>query len=155
MDSTIPMIVAKLHEDGGDLLDKACPRPWPGLARPPCWTPSPRRYPGPDTTSGSTPSGRWNTSIPTWPWRNASTCWARAERQPSSAPREALYLSHFASEGIKVGARRFLVDRPLDFQSRELRDELVETATIMDERFPEYDEWQAAPSRAGRTSETW
>ncbi len=36
-----------------------------------------------------------------------------------------------------------LVGRRLDFESRGLRNYLVETCTIMGERFPEYDDWLA------------
>ena len=52
-------------------------------------------------------------------------------------------LSQFAPEGIEA-ARRLLVGRELDFEGRGLRDYLLETCTLMGERFPEYDEWLAA-----------
>ena len=76
LESTIPLIVAKLQEDGGDLLNQASPRHWAVSARPLYWRPSPRRSPGPNITSGSTRPECSNTFIPTWPWRRASTCWA-------------------------------------------------------------------------------
>ena len=52
-------------------------------------------------------------------------------------------LSQFAQEGIEE-ARQVLVGQELDFESRGLRNFLVETCTIMGERFPEYDEWRTA-----------
>ncbi len=52
-------------------------------------------------------------------------------------------LSHFAQEGIEE-ARKLLVGRELNFESRGLRNYLVTTCTIMGERFPEYDEWRTA-----------
>ena len=36
------------------------------------------------------------------------------------------------------------MDRELDIEGRGLRDQLLETCTLMGERFPEYDEWSAA-----------
>ena len=55
-------------------------------------------------------------------------------------------LSHFAWEAIEP-VRQLLRSRRLDFELRHLRDYLVETCTIMDERFPEFDEWRAAGER--------
>jgi preprotein translocase subunit SecA len=51
-------------------------------------------------------------------------------------------LSQFAQEGIEV-ARQLLVGRELDFDEKGLRNYLLETCTLMGERFPEYDEWMA------------
>jgi len=52
-------------------------------------------------------------------------------------------LSHFAWEAIEP-VRQLLRSQRLDFELRDLREYLVETCTIMDERFPEFDEWRAA-----------
>jgi len=52
-------------------------------------------------------------------------------------------LSHFAQEGVEP-VRQLIRSQRLDGDLRHLRDYLVETCTIMEERFPEYDEWQAA-----------
>ncbi|MEI7687937.1 MAG: SEC-C metal-binding domain-containing protein, partial [Planctomycetota bacterium] len=51
-------------------------------------------------------------------------------------------LLQFAPEGIEI-ARRLLVGRKLDFDSKGLRNLLLETCTLTGERFPEYDEWLA------------
>ena len=51
-------------------------------------------------------------------------------------------LSQFSQEGIEE-ARKLLVGRKLNVESLELRNYLVETCTIMGERFQEYDEWLA------------
>jgi hypothetical protein len=61
-------------------------------------------------------------------------------------------LSHFAQEGIEE-ARKVLVGRELDFESRGLRNCLVKTCTIMGERFPEYEEWRTA--KKIETEEHW
>ena len=52
-------------------------------------------------------------------------------------------LSHFAVEAVEP-VRQLIRSQRLDGDLRHLRDYLVETCTIMEERFPEYDEWQAA-----------
>ena len=55
-------------------------------------------------------------------------------------------LAHFAEEGIEV-ARRLLLGREIDFDSRDLWDSLLETCTLTGARFPEYDEWLARRRR--------
>jgi SEC-C motif len=51
-------------------------------------------------------------------------------------------LSHLPQEGIEI-VRKMLVGRELYFDDLHLRNYLVETCTIMGERFPEYNEWLA------------
>jgi hypothetical protein len=55
-------------------------------------------------------------------------------------------LSHFAWEAIEP-VRQLLRSQRLDIELRDLQAYLVETCTIMDERFPEFDEWRAAGER--------
>lgn len=55
-------------------------------------------------------------------------------------------LSQFAWEATEP-VRQLLRSQRLDFELRDLRDYLVETCTIMDVRFPEFDEWRAAGER--------
>ena len=55
-------------------------------------------------------------------------------------------LSHFAWAAIEP-VRQLIRSQRLDGDLRHLRDRLVETCTIMEERFPEYDEWRAASER--------
>lgn len=55
-------------------------------------------------------------------------------------------LSQFAWEAIEP-VRQLLRSRRLDFELRDLREYLVETCTIMDARFPEFDQWRAAGER--------
>jgi hypothetical protein len=51
-------------------------------------------------------------------------------------------LSHFASEAI-APVRQMLLGKKLSGHETHLRDYLVETCQIMDQRFPEYDQWLA------------
>lgn len=53
---------------------------------------------------------------------------------------EAL-LASFSFEGLEP-ARQMVLDSPLSQDVRQLRLELVATCTIMDARFPEYEEWR-------------
>ncbi len=52
-------------------------------------------------------------------------------------------LTHFAQDAIEP-VRQLIRSQRLDRDLRHLRDYLVETCTIMEQRFPEYEEWQAA-----------
>ena len=88
LESTIPLIVAKLHEDG-DLLNEECAEsPDPNRHSCRACTPSLRRSPTADTISASTPPHRWNTSTPTWPWRSA--CQLLADRKRTMRMQTAL-----------------------------------------------------------------
>lgn len=55
-------------------------------------------------------------------------------------------LSHFADEAIEP-VRRLIRSKRIHGELRHLRDYLVETCTIMERRFPEYDEWKFAGER--------
>ena len=55
-------------------------------------------------------------------------------------------LSHFADEAIEP-VRQLLRSTRIHGELRHLRDYLVVTCTIMEERFPEYEEWRAAGER--------
>ncbi len=54
-------------------------------------------------------------------------------------------LDQFALDGIEA-VRQLLLDQGSDYDTehRNLRDKLVQTCAILDERFPEYDEWETA-----------
>ena len=52
-------------------------------------------------------------------------------------------LSHFDQKAVEP-VRKLIRSQLLDGDLSHLRDYLVETCTILEERFPEYDEWQAA-----------
>ena len=58
-------------------------------------------------------------------------------------------LSHFATEGIEA-TRELLISQELDWS---LRHYLLETCTIMGERFPEFDEWMKREKV--EAAETW
>ena len=51
-------------------------------------------------------------------------------------------LCHFAPEGIET-ARGLLLGQKIDFTTIDLRDLLLDTCELTGERFPEYDAWQS------------
>ena len=144
LESAIPHIIAKLQEDGGDLLNEECAEALTRIGTPAVLHAIAEAFPdGRTRTSASTPPGRWSTSTPTSPWRCASTCSDRRRTTRFAGNLAHALLCQFAPEGIEA-ARQLLVGRELDFEERGLRDDLLETCTLMGERFPEYDEWLAA-----------
>jgi hypothetical protein len=143
LDSMIPLIVTKLYEDGGDLLNEACSEALIRIGTPAVL----------DAVAEAFPRAEYHFRLyATGPLEYIHSdlavekCLYLLGQEKEDSIRLHLMhsvLSHFAPEGIEA-ARQFLLHRPLDSDGRELRNDLVETATIMGERFPEYDEWQAA-----------
>jgi hypothetical protein len=143
LDSTIPLIVVKLLEDGGDLLNEECAEALTRIGRPAVL----------EAVAGAFPRSEHHFRLyATEPLEHIHSdlavekCLHLLGQEKDDDIRMNLAhapLSQFAQEGIGA-ARRLLVGRELDFESRGLRNYLLETCTIMGERFPEYDEWLAA-----------
>ncbi len=143
LDSTVPTLVAKLVEDGGDLLNEECAEALSRIGTPAVvnavsdiYTKSPhhfRLY-----AAGSLENIHSDLAV--------EACLNLLRQEEDTGIRINLaiaLLSHFSPKGVEE-ARQLLLGRTLDFDSRDLRDCLLETCTIMGERFPEYDEWRAA-----------
>jgi hypothetical protein len=146
LEAAIAPIVAKLLADGGDILNEECAEALTRIGAPAVLHAIAEAYPG---------AGDHFRIYATGPLENihsdpaVETCLHLLGREPDEPLRRHLaqaLLTQFASEGIEE-ARRLLVGRELDFEARGLRDYLLETCALTGERFPEYDEWQAA-SRA-------
>jgi SEC-C motif len=143
LDSAIPWLVTKLVADGGDLLNEECAA---ALAR----TGTSAVL---EAVAEAFPNAPYHFRLyGTGPLESIHSdlavekCLQLLRRERDRGIRVNLaqaLLSHFAQEGIEE-SRKLLVGRELDFESRGLRNYLLETCTIMRERFPEYDEWQAA-----------
>lgn len=140
--SAIPLLVAKLAEDGGDLLNEECAAALIRIGTPDVL----------HAVAGAFPAAPHHFRLyATGPLEQihsdlaVETCLRllRQEKETDLQVRlaEAL-LCQFAPEGIEE-ARRLLAGRELDFMSRGLRHRLLETCTFTGERFPEYDEWSA------------
>ena len=143
LDSTIPLIVTKLVADGGDLLNEKCGEALTRIGTPAVLEAVAEAYPN---------APRHFRLYATEPLENihcdlaVEKCLHLLRQEKEDDIRADLahaLLSQCAHEGIEE-ARQLLVGRELDFESRGLRNYLVETCTIMEERFPEYDEWRAA-----------
>ena len=143
LESAIPLLISKLSEDGGDVLNEQCAE---ALAR--IGTPAVLHAVEASFFEGNHHFRQYATE-PLEKIRTdlaVETCLKLFKHERRRATKTNLahaLLSHFASEGIAV-ARQLLLGRAFDFEDVALCDELLETSTIMGERFPEYDEWLAA-----------
>jgi hypothetical protein len=142
LDSTIPLIVNKLLEDGGDVLNEECSKALARIGTPAVLHAISEAYPKAGhhfRLYATEPLERIRSDLA------VETCTHLLAQEQDEMIRENLVhalLSQFAPEGIEA-ARRLLMGRELDFEGRGLRDYLLETCTLTGERFPEYDEWLA------------
>ncbi len=143
LSSAVPSIVAKLLQDGGDVLNEECAAALTRIGTPAVLESVAEAYPKAEHHFRLYATG---------PLENVHSdlavekCLSLLRQEKEDNIRVCLaeaLLSHFANEGI-VAARALLVGQPLDFASRGLRNYLLETCTLMGERFPEYDAWRAA-----------
>ena len=143
LDSTIPLLIAKLLEDGGDLLNEECAEALTRIGTPAVLEAVAEAYPT---------APRHFRIYATGPLEYIRSDLAvekclhlLRQEKDEGIQRNLAYalLSQFAQEGIEE-ARQLLVGRELDFEGRGLRNYLLETCTLTGERFPEYDEWQTA-----------
>jgi hypothetical protein len=141
LETTIPQIIAKLHEDA-DLLNEECAAALTSIGTPAVLHAIAEAFPTAEHHFRIYASG---------PLENihsdlaVETCLNLFEQEKDEHIRGELahaLLSQFAQEGIAI-ARQLLVGRELDFDGKGLRNYLLETCTLMGERFPEYEEWQA------------
>jgi hypothetical protein len=143
LESTIPLLVAKLQEDGGDLLNEECAEALTRLGTPAVLNAIAEVFPRAEhhfRLFATEPLEHIHSDLAV----ETSLRLLGQERDEMIQGNLAqALLSQFAPEGIEA-ARRLLLGRELDFEGQGLRDYLLETCTIMGERFPEYDEWLAA-----------
>jgi hypothetical protein len=142
LDTTIPLIVAKLLEDGGDILNQECAEALTRIGTAAVLEAVAEAFPAAEQHFRLYSSG---------PLENIHSDLAveravqlLAQEKDHSIRRELAHalLCQFAPEGVEV-AHRLLLGRELDFEDRGLRNYLLETCTLTGERFPEYDEWLA------------
>jgi hypothetical protein len=142
LDSTVPLIVTKLLEDGGDLLNEECAEALTRIGTPSVLHAVAEAFP----TSAqhfrlyaTNPLEHIHSDLA------VETSLKLLGQEKDDLDRRELahaLLGQFAQEGIEV-TRQLLVGRELDFESKGLRNLLLQTCTIMGERFPEYDQWLA------------
>ena len=143
LESAIPRIVALLLEGGGELLHDACAEALTRIGTPAILEAVAEAFPR---------AGRRFRLYATEPLEYIHSdlavekCLYLLEQEKDETIRLNLahaLLSHFAREGI-AAARQILLGPPLGFEGRGLRRYLLETCTIMGERFPEYEAWAVA-----------
>jgi SEC-C motif-containing protein len=142
LDSTIPLLVTKLQEDGGDLLNEECSEALTRIGTPAVLNAVAEAFPRAEhhfRLFATEPLEYIHSDLA------VDTCLRLLGQERDEMIQGNLaqaLLSQFAPEGIEA-ARRLLLGRELDFEGRGLRDYLLETCTIMGEWFPEYDDWLA------------
>src|ERR1022692_3836723 len=142
LESTIPLIMVKLHDEGGDLLNEECVEALTRIGTPDVLHAIAEAYP--DAPShfrlyATEPLEYICSDLA------VEKCLLLLSQENDWALKTNLarsLLSHFPHEGIEI-VRQMLVGRRLDFDDKGLRNYLLETCTLMGERFPEYDEWLA------------
>ena len=141
--STIPLIVSKLLDEDGDLLNEACAEALIAIGTPAVLEAVAEAFPNAQRSFrlfATGPLEQIHSDLA------VEKCVHLFEQEKDDTIRLNLaqaLLSQFATEGIET-ARRILLGQPLDFERRGLRNSLVETCTIMGESFPELDEWRTA-----------
>ena len=141
LDSTIPLLIAKLHEDA-DLLNEECAEALTRIGTPAVLEAVAETFPKAEHHFRLYATGPLE-HIPSD--LAVEKCVQLLAQERDHGIRRELaqaLLCHFAHEGIEA-VRQLLVGRELDFEDKGLRNYLLETCTIMGERFPEYDEWLA------------
>ena len=143
LESTIPLLVSKLIEDGGDLMNEECAEALTRIGKPgvinavsDIYATAPHHF----RLYATNPLENIHSDLA------VETCLNLLRQEKELGIRVDLahaLLSHFAQVGVN-DIRTLLTGRSLDFESRELRNYLVETCTITGDRFPEYDDWQTA-----------
>jgi hypothetical protein len=143
LDSAVSLIVSKLLEDGGDLLNEACAEALIAIGTPGVLEAVAEAFPNAQRSFrlfAAGPLEQIHSDLA------VEKCLHLFEQERDDTIRRILaeaLLAQFASEGIET-ARRILLGQPLDFEHRGLRNCLVESCTTMGETFPEFDEWRTA-----------
>jgi hypothetical protein len=140
LESTIPLIVARLHEDG-DLLSQECAEALTSIGSPPvleavaeAFQTAQRHF----RLYAINPLENIHTDLAV---ETGLKVFSQEKDEFIRVELANALLSQFAHEGVEI-ARKLLVGRQLDFDDG-LREYLLETCTLTGERFPEYDEWLA------------
>lgn len=141
LESAIPLLMIKLHEDD-DFLGEACQRALTKIGTPAVLEAVAEAYPQAPfhfRLYGIGPLEYVHTDLAV-----EKTLRLLPDEEDQGLKRHLAHslLSQFAPEGIEI-ARSLLVGRELDFDEKGLRNYLLETCTLTGERFPEYDEWLA------------
>jgi hypothetical protein len=142
LESTIPLIVATLLDDGGDLLNEECAEALTRIGTPAVLYAIAEAFPTAERhfrLYAANPLEHVHSDLAV-----AISLKLLGQEKGDLIRRELAraLLGQFAQEGVEV-TRQMLVGRELDFEGKGLRNYLLETCTITGERFPGYDQWLA------------
>ena len=146
LESSIPLIVGKLLEDGGDLLNEACAEALTRIGTPAVLHAIAKAFPTAEQhfrIYATNPLEHIQSDLA------VGICLKLLDQEKDEIIRRQLadsLLHQFAHEGIEISLQ-LLAGRELDFDQKGLRNSLLETCTLTGERFPEYDEWMATEKR--------
>lgn len=140
--SSVPLLVRKLYDDGGDLLNEECTHALVRIGTPAVIEAVFDAFP-------NAPSHFqiYGTELLELIHSDFASQKCLQLLRQEKVHRIQMCLAHallcqFAEEAVEE-ARTLLVGRGLDFESRGLRNHLVETCIITGQRFPEFDQWRA------------
>lgn len=142
LDSTVPLLVTKLIEDGGDLLNQECAKALTRIGTSTVLEAVAEAYPSAAhhfRLYATDPLEYIHSDLA------VAKCLKLLRRAQDVRIRDNLahaLLSQFAQAGVEE-ARKLPLGREHDIESRDLRLCLLETCTLTGGRFPEYDEWLA------------
>lgn len=142
LDSTVPLLVTKLIEDGGDLLNQECAKALTRIGTSTVLEAVAEAYPSAAhhfRLYATDPLEYIHSDLA------VEKCLKLLRQEQDVRIRDNLahaLLSQFAQAGVEK-ARKLLLGREHDIESRDLRLCLLETCTLTGGRFPEYDEWLA------------
>ena len=142
LESTIPLIVGRLLEDGGDLLNEECAEALTRIGTPAVLNAIAQAFPTSEQhfrIYATNPLEHIQSDLAV---EISLKLFAREKDDHIRRDLAQTLLAQFAHEGIEI-ARNLLVGKELDFNEKGLRTFLLETCTFTGERFPEHDEWLA------------
>jgi hypothetical protein len=143
LNAEVPLILAKLHEDAGDLLNEECAEALTRIGTPSVVQAVAEAFPSAPFhfrlfAINALEDIRSDLAV-----EKLILLFGQEKELSIKQSLANALLSQFAEEGIEA-ARSVLVGQELDFEGRGLRNYLVETCTIMGQRFPEYEQWLSA-----------
>ncbi len=139
LESTVPLLIAKLHVNA-DFVNEECAKALARIGTPAVLHAIAEAFPTAEDHFRIFANGPLENIHSDLAVETCLTLIANQYDEPVSLELAHALLCQFEYEGIEI-ARKMLVGRELDFESRGLRSYLLETCTLMGERFPEYEEW--------------
>jgi len=146
LDTTVPLLIAKLLEDGGDILNQECAEALTRIGTPAVLEAVAEAFPTAEQHFRIYVSGLLENIHSDLAVEKCVQLLAQAKDHGTRRDLAHALLCQFAAGGVEA-APRLLLGRELDFEDRGLRNYLLETCILTGQRFPEYDEWLATEKK--------